>query len=174
MRRINADRIAIVYWIRFPEHTDCFTQGYVGFTTQKLEARFRRHITAAEHRKRTSPKLCRILRRRNFKNVVVEPLVMGTADYCLEVEGKLRPGPHIGWNLCAGGHKGALGLKRSEATKAKLQAAKIGRPRSEATKAKLRLALKGNKCASGSVRSPEYRAAARALRLGHPRGTRFK
>lgn len=173
MRKIDLDKPATVYWIRFPSHTDPFTQGYIGFTTQKIEARFRRHVQAATARRSGSPMLCRILRRRGFENVMVESLLVAPASYCLEIENKLRPTPHIGWNLCAGGGANALGIKRSESTKAKLQAAKVGRPRSEETKAKLREALKGNKCAAGSVRTAEFRAAARAARIGKPRGTKL-
>lgn len=146
VRRLDTERAAQIYWLRFPEHTDPMTQGYVGFTVQPLVDRVNRHKRMARARAGGAPILNRILRRRE---VVAETLVIGTVDYCLEVEAKLRPAPHVGWNLCVGGVKGSLGLKRRPETVAKQNAHKIGKPRSAETRAKISAGLMGNQCAAG-------------------------
>ena len=35
--------MAFVYWIHLPEHTDIFTEGYVGFTKLTPHERFKTH-----------------------------------------------------------------------------------------------------------------------------------
>ena len=39
--------MAIVYWIRRPEHTDIFSEGYVGVTSRSLEERIADHVKVA-------------------------------------------------------------------------------------------------------------------------------
>jgi hypothetical protein len=81
--------MAVLYWLRLPEHTDVFSQGYVGVTSQ-IEKRLRSH----KHRFKSI-----------WDKVVVEQLVISTKDYCFSIEQKLRPLRLIGWNKSAGGDK---------------------------------------------------------------------
>lgn len=81
--------MAILYWAKLPEHTDIFTQGYVGVTTN-ISKRTRGH-------------------RHKFKSVkeslIIQPVLIADTKYCYEIEEKLRPTKNIGWNKSVGGYK---------------------------------------------------------------------
>ena len=85
-----------LYWIKLPEYTDIFSQGYVGITTQSLDKRFYQH----SKNKRSIVG--------NYINKhcceIVEVLI-GTQEYCAYLENKLRPSKRIGWNIVEGGGK---------------------------------------------------------------------
>lgn len=166
MKRQPPSRKSAVYWIRFPSHSDPATQGYVGFTVQKVGARFIRHLDSARNRLGACPMLERILRK-SKKAVVVETLLVGEAAYCLEIERTLRPHPHIGWNLSPGGSASGLGMVRSPESQARITASKIGKTRSPETRARISAALKNNKCALGSIHTPAMRAAHSARMKGY-------
>jgi hypothetical protein len=158
--------VACVYWIHLPEHKDISSEGYVGVTSYSLEFRFDRHLNNTMNERKVCYRLEESLRVYGRHGVIVQKTLEGSAEYCLAVEAKLRPSPNIGWNLCMGGRKTSLGLRRSEATKAKINAAKVGRPRSFETRAKLSIRLMGNKCATGSIRTVETRAKLSAANKG--------
>lgn len=95
----------------------------------------------------------------SYEKIIVGKLVVASIEYCLDLENKLRPVSHTGWNILAGGLAGALGHKRNPEVGLKIAASKVGKPRSVETRAKLSVALKGNKCAKGSVRTEAMKAA---------------
>jgi len=91
----------IVYWIKSSEHTDLFTQGYVGIT-KNLKERLKAH----KKNKRKTPFTCAI-KKYGFKNLIVEVLhEVATLQEALSIEETLRPTSKIGWNCQKGGELG--------------------------------------------------------------------
>lgn len=94
-----------LYWIRSPNHTDIFKDGYVGISYDP-SYRLKQHIgnTKANHHRQNI----------EFKNalmsgdIIQDVLLKSTVEYCLEVERKLRPMINIGWNLAIGGDGGSV------------------------------------------------------------------
>lgn len=91
-----------LYWIRLPEHTDMFSQGYIGITKQSVTKRFNQH--------RNSAKRCKARKKSEFKKIlrddvglVVETLVVSDYDYVKNLERLLRPESNVGWNRATGG-----------------------------------------------------------------------
>lgn len=96
--------MAEVYWVHLPEHTDVFTQGYVGYTAQTALERFETHKKESRY---TTKKLT-IIHKAILKygnNLVVDTLVVCDEEYGLYVENALRPTEKIGWNIVPGGGK---------------------------------------------------------------------
>lgn len=81
--------MAVIYWVRLPEHTDIYTQGYVG-VTPNFAKRMREH----KHRFKAI-----------WDQVVMETILIAEAAYCYAIEKKLRPGRNIGWNKSIGGFR---------------------------------------------------------------------
>jgi hypothetical protein len=81
--------MSTLYWLRLAEHTDVFTQGYVG-VAQDLQKRLRSH----KHRFKSI-----------WDSVIATPLVVASDDYCFDLEKKLRPVRRIGWNKSPGGYR---------------------------------------------------------------------
>ncbi len=88
-----------LYWIHKPEHTDVKTEGYVGITSRSLTNRMQQHLKYA-HAGANIPLSNAI---RKYNNLIVEVLVIGTEEYVLGLENKLRPTLNIGWNIREGG-----------------------------------------------------------------------
>ena len=78
-----------LYWLHLPEHTDLFTQGYVG-------------VTANPQRRFSSHKF-------NFsdiaKELVMDIICIADKIYCYSIENKLRPFRNLGWNKSVGGYR---------------------------------------------------------------------
>jgi hypothetical protein len=81
--------MATLYWLRLPEHTDVFTQGYIGVSSD-MTKRLRSH-------KHKFKKL--------WAKIIAQPLVISTKEYCFNLEQKLRPTRNIGWNKSIGGFR---------------------------------------------------------------------
>ncbi len=127
-----------VYWIRKPEHTDMFSQGYIGVSKHWGKR-------VIEHsRRKDNFYLANVTAKYGWDALVKTQIVIGAEDYCLEIEAKLRPTDKIGWNLVRGGGKPPLltgprpnlkgrpsprkGVKLSDELKAKMGAPKRGKP----------------------------------------------
>jgi group I intron endonuclease len=115
-----------VYWIHHPEHTDMFTQGYIG-VSKDLKKRWN------DHAKRTGNlHLKRAIKKYGWDNLVKEVVLVAEETYCLMIEAKLRTEDKIGWNIIKGGGMppSSLGMKftRSEEYKQKQSFAKKGKP----------------------------------------------
>lgn len=97
------DGASVVYWIHRPEHTDIFTEGYVGITNGKARERW------AEHRRssRKNPDVhCVVINHaiRKHPDLIYEVVVVAdTREYCERIEGLLRPTNNIGYNIARGG-----------------------------------------------------------------------
>lgn len=89
---------SVIYWIHKPEHTDMFTQGYIGVTKRKALARWREHLRTT-HR----PELKIYLALSKYNTLVFDVIVVGTREYCQMIETSLRLEPNIGWNTAMGG-----------------------------------------------------------------------
>ena len=89
--------VSCVYWVRCADHTDLFTQGYIGVTSN-----FDRRMN--EHYKKTENRHFKFaIEKYGWENLIKEQILIGSEDYCLEIEQKLRPTDKIGWNLVKGG-----------------------------------------------------------------------
>lgn len=88
-----------VYWIHHPEHTDMFTQGYVGVTN-----RYKRRLY--EHtRQKKNYHFKNAINKYGWDTLVKKQLIFADENYCYDIEKKLRPSENIGWNLAIGGGK---------------------------------------------------------------------
>ena len=62
--------MAEVYWIRLPEHTDVFSQGYVGVTTKTSAARFLEHVSASRWKQKKKLKISNAICKHGEENLV--------------------------------------------------------------------------------------------------------
>ena len=76
-----------------------FSEGYIGITNN-IKRRFSNHKFRApnEHFRNAIKK---------YKNEIIwnDIILIGTKEYCLNIEFKLRPSENIGWNQAIGGNK---------------------------------------------------------------------
>ncbi|WP_143393252.1 NUMOD3 domain-containing DNA-binding protein [Fimbriiglobus ruber] len=129
--------MACVYWIHLAEHTNIITQGYIGFSSTTAKERWQHHkYDSKKSRKRSYP-LYRALRKHGEK-IIVSTLLVGSSEYCLEIEAQLRDKPNTGWNLAVGGGATMLGCTHSADTRNKISRRITGRKLSESHKAKMR------------------------------------
>lgn len=117
-----------VYWIRHEDHTDMFTQGYIGIS-KNIAQRFKNHV-----RQPTNVHMKNAINKYGWDSLVKQIVLIGDKEYCLGVEKKLRPVDFIGWNQTSGGgvppipKKGmGKGRKLSQDTKDKISEAGKGR-----------------------------------------------
>jgi hypothetical protein len=88
-----------VYWIHHPDHTDMFSQGYIG-VSKNAERRWEEHLKKSENRHFRFA-----INKYGWDNLVKEQILIAEEDYCLDIERKLRPAVDIGWNIAIGGGK---------------------------------------------------------------------
>jgi len=101
----SSDDIAVVYWLHDDSWIDqgelvpnVHEDGWVGVTSRPYWRVMNKH-------------------RRNARfptGFTFEPLLIGTRDYCYEVEKRLRPHSGIGWNVHPGGDRADAQHKRVE------------------------------------------------------------
>ena len=85
----------LVYWIHYREHTDPYSDGYIG-VTNNLDRRLYEH--SSKHSK------CHHVKNRLNNGAIVSILhYVDTLSEALELEEKYRPVDNIGWNICKGG-----------------------------------------------------------------------
>ena len=104
-----------------------FSQGYIGVSNNP-EKRWEYHKKRGEN-----AHIRNAVKKYGWDNLVKKVVLIGDESYCLEIENKLRSLNKIGWNLVSGGGRPPSSLGRkfgpmSDATKAKVSAAKIGMP----------------------------------------------
>lgn len=143
--------MAEVYWIRSPEHTDIFSQGYVGVTTKTASERFKQHIKTSRVPSSRKSIIHRVIKSHGVENLIVDTVCICEESYAYELELKLRPFEFIGWNQIIGGTKppSALGKKMSDETKMKLSLANAG----PASPAKLKALLINSPFKDGYARA---------------------
>jgi len=105
------DTIYTLYWIHSPDHTDPFTEGYIGVTKKKPEHRWRDHSYQKDwwH----DDIVCEVLHQ------------VDTEDEVFQLEEHYRPEAYIGLNIKPGGKQSKLLMK--EISKAKLSASMKGK-----------------------------------------------
>lgn len=134
----NPDAVSCVYWIRHKDHTDIFSQGYVGIS-ENFKRRMRHHLTKTDN-----PHLANAINKYGWDNLIKEQVVIANKEYCLDVETKLRPITCVGWNIAIGGgnppkaKKGmGKGRKLSKETIEKRTQSRLGFTHSMETRKKL-------------------------------------
>ena len=86
-----------VYWIHHPEHTNMFTQGYIGVSKDA-------HRRWGEHHKKThNTHLKNAINKYGWENLIKTKVLIGSKDYCLHIETKIRNTENTGWNIVVGG-----------------------------------------------------------------------
>lgn len=133
--------MAVVYWIHLEEHTDIFSQGYVGVTSVGVEKRFSQHKSTSK----TGKFPISLALRKYGNKIIVSTVLVAETAYCYLIEEKLRPTPRIGWNCASGGDSTLDGFKHSEETKQKLSEIQKGKKLSEERRKMCALAFKGSK-----------------------------
>lgn len=91
--------MAVVYWAHLPEHTDMFSEGYIGITRNTLHHRILQHKLRAKISKGHFSNALN----RYGDSIVFEVIIIAELPYCAEMESKLRPKSNIGWNILQGG-----------------------------------------------------------------------
>lgn len=86
-----------VYWIHLPEHTNIFTQGYIGVSKDVCK-RWNEH-----HKKTNNMHLKNAINKYGWDNLIKDNVLIGSKDYCLTIETKLRNTENVGWNIVSGG-----------------------------------------------------------------------
>lgn len=89
-----------LYWLRHVDHTDIKTQGYVGITGKSLRERMNQHAINAED---GIPYPIYNAIRKYGSDIIVDVICLGSKEYIIDLEYKLRPDIHIGWNIDTGG-----------------------------------------------------------------------
>ena len=86
-----------IYWIHHKDHTDMFSQGYIGITNN-IKRRWHKHksFTQNAHLKNAIDKY-------GWDNLIKEVVLVSDKSYCLMIEKILRPLKNIGWNIVEGG-----------------------------------------------------------------------
>lgn len=110
-----------LYWIHRDCHTSVKTEGYVGIT-KDYKNRFRVHRYDAKHK--NSYHLHHALNK--YDNISFDIICVGTMSNILDLEFKLRPREHIGWNILRGGATPRTGVTESaETTRKKAEAVTV-------------------------------------------------
>ena len=99
--------LTCVYWIRKVEHTNIYTEGYVGVSTN-VERRWREHITEARANRHPNSFLCNAINEHYPDSLIFEIVYLSNEDNCYNYEEMLRPKTNIGWNLRSGGPIGKM------------------------------------------------------------------
>jgi len=143
--------MAGVYWIGLENHTDIFSQGYVGISRDP-EMRWKYHSKRKENFN-----VRYAIHKFGWDKLVKKVIIEADIDYCLEMEAKLRPTENIGWNIAKGGgkppnvpwNKGVPAdpahIKRMNKIRLSKPNHRIGVVLSNETKAKIGLANSGRK-----------------------------
>ena len=121
--------LTCVYWIRKVEHTNIYTEGYVGVSTN-IERRWREHITEARANRHPNAFLCNVINEHYPDSLIFEIVYLSNEDNCYNYEEMLRPETNIGWNLRS---KGPIG-KMSEEGRKSISAKTLGKKLTEKEK----------------------------------------
>ena len=152
-----------LYWIAHPDHTDMFTQGYIGVSGNP-ELRWRQHSQRV-----CNPHLTHAIKKYGWDALIKKVVLIADEAYCYAMEAKLRAEDAIGWNIVKGGNKPPVVENKGRFQKGSIPVNK-GIPLSEETKAKvsasqkIRLA-KSNPC-KGRKMAEETKAKISATKRG--------
>lgn len=94
---------ATVYWLHLPTHSDVFSEGYVGVSTDPKN-RVAKHIRNAQRGVHENSHLLNAIVK-SGNTIIQDTVAVGSEEYCYKLESKLRPQKDIGWNIAEGGSK---------------------------------------------------------------------
>jgi len=92
--------MAEVYWIHLPEHTNMFSQGYIGVSNRNAKIRYNEHLNLA--RLGHTSTLYNAMRK-YADTVSLSVVCVCVEEYAYYLEEKVRPIKHTGWNIQKGG-----------------------------------------------------------------------
>ena len=96
-------KTAVLYWLHLKEHTDVFTQGYVGVTTRLIEVRFKEHCSRFNNSYNSYNPLHLAFAQHGLENIIKTRLCVCSADEAYGLEKIFRPFEYMGWNTVEGG-----------------------------------------------------------------------
>jgi hypothetical protein len=99
----NPEKVAVLYWLHVKEHTDVFTQGYVGVTTRSIEIRFKEHCSRFNNSYNPYNPLHLAFAQHGPENILRTRLCVADASEIYKVEELFRPFEYMGWNTAQGG-----------------------------------------------------------------------
>lgn len=102
---------AIVYWLHLKEHTDVFTQGYVGVTTRLMHVRFKEHCRKFATQYNHYNPLHLAFMQHGVENIMITRLCACSEKEAYAVEKIFRPFEYMGWNTCEGGKISKMSLE---------------------------------------------------------------
>lgn len=97
------NKTAVLYWLHLKEHTDVFTQGYVGVTTRLIDIRFKEHCKKFKNSYNMNNPLHIAFETYGIDNIVKTRLCVSDVDKAYEMEKLFRPLQYMGWNTVEGG-----------------------------------------------------------------------
>jgi hypothetical protein len=96
-------KIAVLYWLHLKEHTDVFTEGYVGVTSRLIETRFKEHCRKFYNSYNPYNPLHLAFAQHGIENIVITRLCVCEEKQTYELEKIFRPFEYMGWNTVEGG-----------------------------------------------------------------------
>ena len=87
-----------VYWIHHKEHTDIFSQGYIG-VSDNIQRRWEDHKNGNTN----SQHLKNAIKKYGWENLEKKIVIISDKSYCLQMEKQLRSRCDLGWNIVVGG-----------------------------------------------------------------------
>ena len=97
------DKIAVLYWLHLKEHTDVFTEGYVGVTSRLIETRFKEHCRKFYNSYNPFNPLHLAFAQYGIENIAITRLCACEEKQAYELEKIFRPFESMGWNTAEGG-----------------------------------------------------------------------
>jgi hypothetical protein len=107
----NIEKVATVYWLHLKEHTDIFTQGYIGVTTRLIDIRFREHCSRFKSSYSNYNPLHLAFAQYGLENIIRTRLCVCSVREAYEVERLFRPFEYMGWNTTEGGKVSKMALE---------------------------------------------------------------
>ncbi len=129
--------------------SDMFSEGYVGYTSKTTEERYRGHLKEVNSARCKNYPIYNNMKKYG-DDIVVSTILIGSEDYCLDIESKLRPSPKIGWNIQAGGNKGCDPSCFTEEVRKKISDKGKGRVFSDEHKSRISESNKGKSMSEDS------------------------
>lgn len=142
------DEECFVYWIHLEEHTDMYSQGYIGVSNDPAH-RLKQHRHNIKRSNYDNPHLARAFEK--YADRLIQSVVFsGSKTECYEQEEVLRHKKNIGWNVNKGGAcpPSWEGKNLSDEHRKAISAGKTGKQRGALTeehKKNMSAALKGRK-----------------------------
>ena len=103
-----------VYWIHTKDHSDIFSEGYIGVSNNAKTRWKSGHQWQVKNNMHPNIRLTNAINEHGWNNLVMEVILIADSDYCHNIEQKLRPSEEIGWNLAIGGGKPPVAKFRGE------------------------------------------------------------